>query len=113
MAAESKNMCMDTAPWGPLKRRGPEPFREAPPLDSLGWMKESHQQAGQRPWVHFAVVEGSTPYCRSTQFKRDPVQQGIGVRSTAAMGERPCPRYVARMGKAGDSVMAEFFEERP
>ena len=102
------DMCMTTLTQGPLKRRKPEPDRHVPPLNELRWLMQSRPQAGQRPWVHFAADQGNTPYCRSTPFKRDPVQQGTGVIEAAATGERPCPKCMSLMREAGQQIVNEF-----
>ncbi len=101
--------CLPQLPRGPLRHRREEPPRVVPAMDQVAWSMQSLATRVQRPWVHFSAVAGDRPYCRSTKFRRDPVQQGKGISEAARTGERPCPRCVAMMGESAAAVMAEFF----
>ena len=100
--------CLPNLPRGPLVHRREEPLKEAPALDDLAWSMQSLATGLQRPWVHFAPALGERPYCRPTKFRRDPIRAGRGLAEGASMGERPCPKCVARLGDKAPTVMAEF-----
>ena len=100
--------CLPELPKGPLKHRTEEPPRVVPAMGELAWFMQSVATRVQRPWVHFAASADDRPYCRSTRFRREPAQQGVGLLEAARTGERPCPRCVARMGASATAVMVEF-----
>ena len=100
--------CMPRLPTGVLRHRRVEPVREVPPLTNIAWSMQSLPTNTQRPWVHFAPELGGRPYCRATKFRKDPIQQGLGLQSAAHTGERPCPRCVNKLGASSREVMAEF-----
>ena len=100
--------CLPHLPVGLLRHRQKEHLREIPALSDIAWSMQFVATSIQRPWLHFAPELGTRPYCRTSAFKKDPVQQGLGLKSAAHTGERPCPRCVGRMGPHAQEIMAEF-----